>query len=176
MPLLSERNRFCRIIGAAFACGLAIATSPRTLRPMHLAQPLRAAFCLLIAVLLAPFCASAASLAVGDPAPETGTRIDLPDDTQLQLLVEDQNLIGYFLDAAGRVIPTPATSILFVITQPGHREDDWRTVLEPVGSIQMTSPRKLFGPYQVRARVIIRFPEGEPLSFTRTQLDLEGKP
>jgi hypothetical protein len=132
--------------------------------------------CFFLAAMLAPSASSAQSLGVGETAAPVGTFLELPDGNQLQLFVEDQRIVSYFVDSGNRVIPSMASSILLVITQPGHREDDWRSVLEPVDGVKLTSGRRIFGPYAFRARVIIRFTGGEPLAFHKASLNLEANP
>lgn len=109
----------------------------------------------------------------GDPVAEVGTFIDLADDQRLQLFVEDKQIVAYFIDKDGLVMESPADSILFIIDDPGHKDDEWRTVLTRDGDVKLTSPRRLFGPYFFRARVIIRFTDGEPSSFPYVPIDLD---
>lgn len=109
----------------------------------------------------------------GEPVVEAGSFIDLEDGGRLQLLIEDKQVVAYFVDPEGLLIPSPAESILFIIDDPGHRSDEWRTVLNPSGDLNLTSPRRLFGPYNFRARIIIRFKDGEHASFANVPIDLE---
>jgi len=108
-----------------------------------------------------------------DPVVEAGHFIDLADGGRLQLFIDDKQIVAYFVSAEGLLVPSPAESILFIIDDPGHRSDEWRTVLTPQDSLKLTSPRRLFGPYDFRARVIIRYREGEPASFANVPVDLE---
>jgi len=112
----------------------------------------------------------------GDPVAEAGTFIDLADGQRLQLFVKDKQIVAYFIDKGGLVMKSPADSILFIVDDPGHREDEWRTVLNRQGDVKLTSPRRLYGPYTFRARVIIRFTEGEPSSFPNVPMNLDKNP
>jgi hypothetical protein len=109
----------------------------------------------------------------GDPVVEAGTFIDLADGQRLQLFIEDQLIVAFFIDKDGLVMESPAESILFIVDDPGHKDDEWRTVLDLVDTVKLTSPRRLYGPYNFRGRVIIRFTEGEPSSFPNVPIDLE---
>jgi hypothetical protein len=109
----------------------------------------------------------------GDPVAEVGTFIDLADGQRLQLFIEDNQIVATFIDKDNLVMESPADSILFIVDDPGHKEDEWRTVLNRDGKVRLTSPRRLYGPYNFRARVIIRFTEGEPSSFPNVPIDLE---
>lgn len=109
----------------------------------------------------------------GDPAADVGSFIDLEKDRQLQLFLEDHQVIACFVDPDGLIMESPADSILLIIDDPDHRKDEWRAVLKPVDDVRLTSPRRFYGPDTFRARIIIRFTEGEPASFSHVPLELE---
>jgi hypothetical protein len=109
----------------------------------------------------------------GDPVVEVGTFIDLPDGERLQLFIEDKQIVAYFIDKDGLVMESPAESILFIVDDTRHRENKWRALLEVSDKVKLTSPRSLYGPYNFRARIIIRFTEGEPSSFANVPVNLE---
>lgn len=131
---------------------------------------------------LLPFMAFAAALSAADPAQEPpppkagdiGTFIEIGDDLRVQLYVEERKLMARFVDPEDTIVEAPVESILFIVDDPGHREDEWRTVLKPVdGESLFSSPRRLYGPYNFRARIIIRFTDREPSTFTNHSVDLQ---
>lgn len=109
----------------------------------------------------------------GDPVQDIGTFVPLGNGLRLQLLLVDKAVVAYFIDAGDLILPAPADSILLVIDQPGHPSDEWRSVLSPDGPVKLASPRRLYGPSQFRARLIIRFTDAPPSSFTNVPLNLE---
>jgi len=108
-----------------------------------------------------------------DPVVEAGSFIDLASGDRLQLFIDDKQVVACFVNADGFLIPSPAESLLFIIDDPQHRLDEWRTVLNKSGDIILTSPRRLFGPYDFRARIIIRYPGEKTESFANVAIDLE---
>jgi hypothetical protein len=114
----------------------------------------------------------------GDPEPpkaeDVGTFIDLQENLRLHLFVEENQVVAQFVDTEDHILAPPAESILFIVDDPGHREDEWRTVLKPEeGAQRLTSPRRLYGPYNFRSRIIIRFTDREPSAFTNHPVDLQ---
>ncbi|MFO7726613.1 MAG: hypothetical protein R6V45_13840 [Oceanipulchritudo sp.] len=108
-------------------------------------------------------------------AAEVGTFIPLEDGHRLQLFLEDHRLFARFVDEANVILEGEAESILFILDDPNHREDEWRTVLEPSEENDLySSPRHLYGPPTFRARIIIRFPDRDPVSLTNVDLDLKS--
>ena len=132
--------------------------------------------CRLFSILLLAACAALPNLSagkVGETVRDVGTFIDLEDGNRLQVYVEDNQIFACFVDAEDIIIASPAESIVFVVSDTRHKEEDWRTLLEPVDEAILTSSRRFHGPYDFRARIIIRFTEGEPSSFTNLPVDLE---
>jgi hypothetical protein len=120
----------------------------------------------------------AAEAPTGDPEPpkaeDIGTFTELQENLRLHLFVEGNRVVAQFVDSEDRILAPPAESILFIVDDPGHREDEWRTVLRPEeGTQRLTSPRRLYGPYNFRSRIIIRFTDREPSAFTNHPVDLQ---
>ena len=110
-------------------------------------------------------------------AAEVGTFLPLEDGRRLQLFLEENQVFARFVDNANVILEGDAESILFIIDDINHREDEWRTVLKPLEEEALySSPRRLHGPPTFRARIIIRFTDREPSSFTNVDLDLKSSP
>lgn len=131
----------------------------------------RIVFILLLS-LIAPFSYSAEEI-IGEPLEKAGTRLDLPSGDQLQLAIDEKLVVGHFVDKEGNLIKSPASSIVFVVDQNGHRNDEWRTLLKPVDEAKLTSKRKLVGPYNFRARLIIRFTDGTTKTIPNASVKLD---
>ena len=116
---------------------------------------------------------SATAAIVGDPVPNGGTTIELENQPGLHLVVQDRHLVAHFVDAAGNAFPSPAESIIFVVDDPGHRHDDFRTLLRPGEDARLTSPRTLTPPYDFRIRLIIRMKEGDSVILSNERVDLD---
>jgi hypothetical protein len=110
---------------------------------------------------------------LGKALQEMGTRIDLPGGNKLQLQIEERKIIGRFVDGEGLLIEPTAESILFIIDQPGHRNDEWRTILRVADNTKMAAPRSLTAPYRFRARLIIRFTDGTTKTIPNASLELD---
>ena len=113
------------------------------------------------------------SPAIGDPVEDIGTFIDVGEGIRLQLTLVNKQIVGYFVDANSQLVETPAKSILFIVDDTTHRDDEWRTVLEPISPVKLTSPRRFYGPPDFRAKIIIRFTDGDASTFPTTPLELE---
>lgn len=110
-------------------------------------------------------------------AAEVGTFLPLEDGRRLQLFLEENQVFARFVDNANVILEGDAESILFIIDDTNHREDEWRTVLKPSEEEALySSPRRLHGPPTFRARIIIRFTERDPISLTNVALDLNSSP
>jgi hypothetical protein len=131
----------------------------------------RIVFILLLS-LIAPFSYSAEEI-IGEPLEKAGTRLDLPSGDQLQLAIDEKLVVGHFVDKEGNLIKSPASSIVVVVDQTGHRNDDWRTVIKPVDEAKLSSSRKLFPPYNFRARLIIRFTDGSTKTIPNASVKLD---
>ncbi len=110
---------------------------------------------------------------LGETLKEEGTRIELPSGDFLQLSVEDMKVMGRFTDAEGLLIEPLADSIVIVVDQPGHKNDEWRTVISPTGENSLTSPRLLRPPYDFRARIIVRLSDGSVKTYPYEPLELD---
>ena len=108
-------------------------------------------------------------------AADVGTFIPLEDGRRLQLFREENRIFARFVDHENVILEGDAESILFIIDDIHHREDKWRAVLKPLDETFLySSPRRLYGPPTFRARIIIRFSDREPSSFTNVDLDLQS--
>lgn len=110
---------------------------------------------------------------IGEPLKEAGTRLELPDGNLLQVAIEDRNLVAYFVDSEGLLIESPANSIVFVVDQPGNRNDEWRTVIKPVDPAKLSSVRALTPPYKFKTRMIIRFKDGSTRTLANAFVELD---
>lgn len=111
--------------------------------------------------------------APGDPVEDIGTFIEAGNGLRLQLLLKDKQITAFFVDAGDQLVESPAESILFIIDDTTHRDDRWQTVLKPAGKVKLTSPLRFYGPPDFRAKIIIRFTDGEVSTFPKTPLELE---
>jgi hypothetical protein len=124
-------------------------------------------------ITLAGFAASALpALEIEQPAPETGHTIELQDLPALHLSINDNQLRAHFLNPENLVTAPPAESIVFIVDDPGHRNDEFRTVLRPAKDASLTSPRRLFPPYEFRIRLLIRLPGEETRILSNQKVDL----
>ncbi|MGC9451850.1 MAG: hypothetical protein ACP5I4_10415 [Oceanipulchritudo sp.] len=121
--------------------------------------------------LFAAVLSNALALEIGDEPEDKGTFLNLPDGGQLQLFVEENKILAYFIDAEGLIMRPPAESILFIIDDALSDKDTWRTVLSP-SDAKMVGSRLLYPPYSFRTKVIVRFADKDPVSFFRTSVDL----
>lgn len=131
------------------------------------------AVCLFSLTLLAQAADPAAKPAVGDPVEDIGTFIEVGNGLSLQLILKDHRLLAKFVDAAKTLVENPAESILFIVDDPGHSEDKWRTVLKPDGEVDLTSPLLFHGIPDLRAKIIVRYADGNVSTFPRTPLELK---
>jgi len=106
---------------------------------------------------------------------DIGTFIDLPDGNRMQFVAEDLKVVARYVSPSREQVENEVESIVFEIDDPGHRHDEWRTLLQPLEGEEaaFSSPRLLQGPYLFRTRVVITFTSGEPWTFTNLQLDLK---
>ena len=128
--------------------------------------------CLFAFTLLAGAAEPDAKPVAGDLMEDVGTFIDAGNGLRLQLTLEDKRLIAKFVDAEDKLVENPAGSILFIIDDTTHRDDKWRTVLKPSGEIELASPLRFFGPPKFRAKIIVRFADGNVSTFPKTPLEL----
>ena len=112
-------------------------------------------------------------LAVGEEVEDTGTFLETRNDLMLQLVLKDKYVVATFVDAGNKIVENPAESILFIVDDTSHRDDNWRTVLKPDGDLQLISPLRFYGPPDFRAKIIVRYKEGKPETFARTPLELK---
>ncbi len=125
------------------------------------------------ALLLAAF-QMAIAVELGEPLEDIGHIQDLPDGSKLQLKIEDKRVVACFADKDSKLIKAPADSVLLVVDDPGHRNDEIRVLLKPEeNGLTLTSKRILYPPYQFRTRVIIRFTDKEPKTFPYLLLELD---
>jgi hypothetical protein len=169
MLLRPHGKRFYHIITAAGATFLAFSPHPGTINGMS-----RTAYSLL-AMMAALVAVPLYSVEVGEKPEEAGTRVALPGDTKLQLAIEEKKIVATFIDAEGKVIESPAESMVLVVDQQGHKNDEIRTLMNSADKIRLVSSRTLFPPYDFRARVIIRFTDGTTRTFPYLSLDLAKK-
>jgi hypothetical protein len=106
-------------------------------------------------------------------ASTTPSTIEVNDELKLTLEVTDNQLMAFFADATGTEDTSSVDSIIFVVDDTGHRHDKWRAVLRLADNDRYTSPRRLYPPYKFRARLIIRFTDGETVSLPNLKLDLQ---
>jgi hypothetical protein len=126
------------------------------------------------ATLLLAAVLNANELEVGKPLDDIGHIQDLPDGNKLQLKIEDKRVFACFADSEGNVIESPANSVLLVVDDPGHRNDEIRILLKPEeNGMTLTSKRILYPPYVFRTRVIIRFTDKDPKTFPYLLLELD---
>ncbi|NDV61971.1 hypothetical protein G0Q06_05870 [Puniceicoccales bacterium CK1056] len=109
---------------------------------------------------------------VGDLMEDVGTFIDAGNGLRLQLTLKDKHLVAKFVDSEDKLVKNPASSILLIIDDTTHRDDKWRTVLKPVGEIELTGQRAFYGPPNFRAKIIVRFAKGPAATFPKTPLEL----
>ncbi|NBD37345.1 MAG: hypothetical protein GVY10_02105 [Verrucomicrobia bacterium] len=126
-----------------------------------------------LAFALALGTATAPAVEVGEEVPSGGTTLELEGAPGLHLVVEERKVVAHFLDAQGNALLPPADSIIFVVDDPGHRNDDFRTVLRAGNDASLTGPRNLYPPYSFRVRLIIRMEEGEPVILSNEKVDLD---
>ncbi|MEX0322805.1 MAG: hypothetical protein AB3N63_11640 [Puniceicoccaceae bacterium] len=128
----------------------------------------------LIASLLLAACLNSFAVELGEPLEDLGTIKELPDGSKLQLKIDDKRVFACFADKDGKIIESPADSVLMVIDDPGHKNDEIRILLKPEeNGITLTSKRILYGPYVFRTRVIIRFTDDDPKTFPYLLLELD---
>jgi hypothetical protein len=106
-------------------------------------------------------------------ASTTPSTIEVNDELKLTLEVTDNQLMAFFADTTGTEDTSSVDSIIFVVDDTGHRHDKWRAVLRLADNDRYTSPRRLYPPYKFRARLIIRFTDGETVSLPNLKLDLQ---
>ena len=123
----------------------------------------------LILVLLLPTIQAAD---IGETLDEAGTRVEMPDGSLMQMAINDKKIIVHFLDKEGKVIESPAASIVLVVDDVHSHNDEFRTIIQPAGDASLASARIIFPPYNFRARVIIRFTDGTTKTFPNLSLDL----
>jgi hypothetical protein len=111
--------------------------------------------------------------AAGDPVEDIGTFIEAGNGLRLQILLQDKQIVAWFVNAEDQIVESPAESILFIVDDTTHRDDKWQTVLKPAGKVKLTSPKRFYGPPDFRAKIIIRFTDGEASTFPKTPLELE---
>lgn len=116
--------------------------------------------------------ASLQALQIDQPAPETGHTVELQDLPALHLSIEDNQLRAHFLSPQNLVTAPPAESIVFIVDDPGHRNDEFRTVLRPADDASLSSPRRLFPPYGFRIRLLIRLPDEDTRILSNLKVDL----
>ena len=133
----------------------------------------RAVIILLISLITTTVWSADKEAIIGEPLEEAGTRLDLPNGIQLQLAIDDNLGVGHFVDKDGNIIESPADSIIFVVEQKANPNDEWRTVIRLADEAKLTSSRKLFPPYTLRARLIIRFKDGTTKTLPNAFLDLD---
>lgn len=125
-------------------------------------------------LLLAAFLNSFA-VELGEPIEDIGTVKELPDGSKIQLKIDDKRVFALFADKDGKVIKSPADSVLMVIDESRHRNDKDRILLKPEeNGITLTSKRIIFPPYDFRARVIIRFTDETTKTFPKLLLQLDN--
>ena len=122
---------------------------------------------------ITPILSVAEPIEIGDELKETGTRLNITDDLKIQFSIEEKRIIAQFVDAESLLVEIPAESIVFVVDESGHKHDEWRTLLNPDGNSRLISTKVLTPPYNFRARIIIRFTDNEPKTFTRIAIDLD---
>ncbi len=110
---------------------------------------------------------------VGEPMKDMGTIRELENGLKLQLFVHENKLQACFIDAEGLVAESPAESILFVVDEPGHKSDKWRSVLVPGDDACLAAPRNLYPPYQYRSRIIVRYQDGTSESMANVLVHLD---
>jgi len=97
---------------------------------------------------------------------KAGALVDLPDGLRLHLELSDKQIAAVVVDPENLAVDSDFESILLLVDNPGKPNDEWRTVLRPVGNTPVySSPRRLYPPYDFRLRIIIRFVEKDPLTF-----------
>jgi hypothetical protein len=172
MRLRPLGKRFYEFLTAIASWNLAIRLPSNTIPFMR--NFLYILFAVLVSFSANPLMADeSAEPEVGKALKEMGTRIDLPGGDKLQLHIDKRKIIGRFVDAEGLLIEPTAESILFIIDQPGHRNDEWRTVLRVAEDAKMVAPRSLTAPYKFRARLIIRFTDGTSKTIPNASLELD---
>ena len=131
----------------------------------------RTVFILLISLIAST--SWAAEEIIGEPLEKAGTRLDLPGGDQLQLAIDEKMIVAHFVDSDGNLIESPASSIVFTVEQKASPNDKWRGMLNPVDEAKLASTRKLFPPYNFKARVIIRYKDGSVKTFANTYVELD---
>ena len=127
------------------------------------------AFALLLAAVSTTFANK-----VGEPIEDIGTTLDLPDQQFLQLTVKERHVAALFYDDSETIIESPAESIIIVVDQPGHKNDEIRLLLKPSAEdASLTSKRLFYSPYNFKARVIIRFTDKKTKTFPYAALQLD---
>jgi hypothetical protein len=129
---------------------------------------------LVLALGLGP--ATVPAVEVGEKIPSGGTTLEAEGAPGLHLVVVDNKVVAHFPDAEGNALPSPAESIMFVVDDPGHRNDEFRTVLREGADAGLTGPRSLYPPYAFRVRLIIRMKEGDPVILSNEKVDLDPSP
>jgi hypothetical protein len=112
------------------------------------------------------------SLEIGEIVEDVGAFLKLENDIRLQLIIEEQKIVGHFVDEEDLVVESPAREIVFEVNHSGRRTDRWRTVLVPGSGASMTSNRILPPPYHLKVKVIIRFTDGSTKTFARSFINL----
>ena len=113
------------------------------------------------------------AIEVGEPMKDMGTMRDLDSGLKLQLFVHENKLQACFIDAEGLVAESPAESILFIVDEPGHKADKWRSVLVPGDDACLVAPRLLYAPYYYKTRVIVRYKDGTTESMANFRVSLD---
>ena len=113
------------------------------------------------------------AIEIGEPAPELGTILELKNGQRMQLLAEGMQVKAFFIDTEGKVAKTNADSIVLVIEDPGHKNDKWRGFLKKDNENGFVCTKRLYPPYEFRARIIVRFTDEDPISFAKKAIDLD---
>jgi len=112
-------------------------------------------------------------LEIGDTVEDVGTFVDLEGGEKLQLVLEGNDVVAHLVDAENVIIENEIESILFSVDDGDRRGDEFRTILRPAGEARLIGTQMISPPYQMRARIIIRYEDSDPTSMSRVQLDLE---
>ena len=109
---------------------------------------------------------------VGESIPEGGTLLEMPDGSSLHFQIDSLKIQAHFADSAGLVIEPKAEAVIVEIKNT--RNEGWRALLAPGEGAALTSPRTLTQPHLFRARIVVRFPDGETHTFPNALLDLSA--
>ena len=66
-----------------------------------------------------------------------------------------------------------AKRIVFIVDDPGHKSDEWRSVLVPGEGACLVAPRALYPPYHYKTRIIIRYMDGTSESMANVMVSLD---